>query len=240
MKTLRLLASTLLLLALSGCSMTVFESLPTGETTRCDPAWPGHWAQVKSMSGKASEGSPEVIEIDATCSKSGKPGDTEPAPLLLVTTPDGRQYIDFMNEDGSQRCKPGAKDDAKDGKKCGHMLLRYEHVGDEIRVYEVDHGKAAALIRGKKIRGETEQLALPEESDPKKDKPEPVYFNIVAGDARRVDKVLRDTPELFASEPLMVMRRATPEEIAAEAARQAAKEAQEAEETAAEGDAGEP
>src|SRR5690606_9597657 len=87
MKTVRLLAATLLLLALSGCSMTVFESLPTGETTRCDPAWPGHWAQVKSMSGKASEGSPEVIEIDATCSKSGKPGDTEPAPLLLVTTP---------------------------------------------------------------------------------------------------------------------------------------------------------
>ena len=237
MAMIRPILSTLLALALAGCSMTVFESLPPGETTRCDPAWPGHWAQVKSMSGKASDGSPEVVEIDARCSKSGKPGDTEPAPLLLVTTPDGRRYIDFLDDDGNQRCKPGDKADARGNRKCGHMLLRYEHVGDEIRVYEVDHDRVAGLIRAKKLRGETEQLPLPQDPGPKNGKPAPVHFSLVAGDPGRIDKVLRDTPGLFSSEPLMVMRRATPAEIAAEAGRQKEKQAQEA---AAEGGAGKP
>ncbi len=218
MSTIRSFAA-MLLLVLSGCSMTVFESLPPGEVTRCDPNWPGHWAQIKSPGDKpAGETTPEVVEIDANCSKSGKPGDTAPAPLVLITTPDGRQYLDFLNDDGRPQCQPGKEGP---GKKCGHLLLRYEYIGNEIRVYDVDHAKLASLIGKKKIRGETERMPLPKGNDAQP----PIHFNLVTGDANHIGKVLKDNPGLFQREPITVMRRATPEQIAEAKAKQAAEEA---------------
>ena len=147
MTTLRWIAAMLLVLVLPGCSMSVFESLPPGEITRCAPTWPGYWARIKSPGDKPpGKSAPEVVEIDASCSK---PGDTNSAPLALITTPDGRQYIEFLTSDGRPQCQPG-KDDPN--KKCGHLLLRYEYTGDEIRVYDVDHARLASLIGKQKIR----------------------------------------------------------------------------------------
>ena len=217
MTTLRWIAAMLLVLVLPGCSMSVFESLPPGEITRCAPTWPGYWAQIKSPGDKPpGESTPEVVEIDASCSK---PGDTtNSAPLALITTPDGRQYIEFLTSDGRPQCQPG-KDDPN--KKCGHLLLRYEYTGDEIRVYDVDHARLAALIGKQKIRGETEKMPLHEGNDTQP----PIHFNLVNGDARRIDKVLKDNPGLFQREPMAVMRRATPEQIAEAQSKQAAERA---------------
>ena len=95
----RLFAPLLLLLALSGCSMTVFEALPPGTATQCAPTWPGHWVKVKSPSNQTTaeaEDEIEVEEIDANCSDVNKAGSGKPAPVTLISTPDGRQYIEFM------------------------------------------------------------------------------------------------------------------------------------------------
>ena len=58
-----LLAS--LLLGLAGCSTTVFESLPTGTVTDCDPAWPGRW-QPEAMPDDATKPT-DVLEISEDC-----------------------------------------------------------------------------------------------------------------------------------------------------------------------------
>lgn len=216
MTTLRWIAAMMLVLVLPGCSMSVFESLPPGEITRCAPTWPGHWAQIKSPGDKPpGESSPEIVEIDANCNK---PGDTNTAPLALITTPDGRQYIEFLTSDGRPQCQPGK--DAPN-KKCGHLLLRYEYTGNEIRVYDVDHARLASLIGKQIIRGETERMPLPEGND---NQP-PIHFNLVKGDARRIDKVLKGNPALFQREPMAVMRRATPEQIAEAQSKQTAERA---------------
>ncbi len=215
----RLFAPLLLLLALSGCSMTLFEALPPGTATQCAPTWPGHWVKVKSPSHQTTaeaEDEVEVEEIDANCSDVNKAGSGKPAPVTLISTPDGRQYIEFMGDPGKPSCQPGQSD--KERKRCGHMLLRYEDDGNAIRVFDIDHDKVASLIRKKKIRGETEQMPLPEGSKPDK----PIHFNLVAGDAAQIDKLLKANPDLFLREPIMTLRRATPEEIAADKAREAA------------------
>ena len=59
------LALLALLLGLAGCSTTVFESLPAGTTTDCDPAWPGRWQPVGSSNDAMKPDG--VVEIAADC-----------------------------------------------------------------------------------------------------------------------------------------------------------------------------
>ena len=63
----RALAALLLIamLGVSGCSTTLFESLPTGASTGCDPAWPGRWQPVATEPGERQH--PGSVEVSADC-----------------------------------------------------------------------------------------------------------------------------------------------------------------------------
>jgi hypothetical protein len=187
------LALLALLLGLAGCSTTVFESLPAGTTTDCDPAWPGRWQPAGSSNDAMKPDG--VVEIAADCRSAVTKGERKPMRLTLVDTRAG-QYLELHNESGEPDCIGKGKT------LCGHVLFRYERDGDTLRLYDPDHAKVAAAIAKKTIPGHSE---LP---DPKELKSsEPVFRNFVAGDGKRIEKLLRKHPEFFASEPLMVLQR---------------------------------
>lgn len=191
------LALLALLLGLAGCSTTVFQSLPEGGTTDCDPAWPGRWQPVGG--GNEAMKPKDAVEFSADCRTATVKGEAKPMRLTLVDTGKAR-YLQLHNDSGEPDCI------GQDKTRCGAVLLRYEREGDTIRVYDVDHAKVAAAIKGRKIEGYSER---PDSGELKSS--EPVYRNYIAGDAKRIAKLLRQHPDLFAGEPLVVLQRAPAE-----------------------------
>lgn len=181
------------MLGLAGCSTTVFESLPAGTTTDCDPAWPGHWLPQATTTGEAP--SQASAEISADCHSVTSKGETKPLHLTLVDT--GRErYLQVHNESGGPDCIGEGK------AHCGWTLLRYEREGDVIRVYDPDHARIAAAIRAGKLAGYSE------DDEASRDKTsEPVFRNYVAGDGTQVARLLHRHPEYFARKSFMVLRR---------------------------------
>ena len=202
----RALAGLLLvaLLGLSGCSTTVFQSLPAGATTDCDPAWPGHWRPLATGKGETQQ--PGSLEISADCKSATVKGEAKPMRLTLVDTGKAR-YLQLHNDSGAPDCIGPGKS------RCGATLFRYERDGDTIRIYDPDHAKLAAAIKAGKIEGYSER---PDAKELKSS--EPVYRNFVAGDGKRIATVLRKHPEYFSSEPLMVLQRIAAEATPAETA----------------------
>ena len=88
MQRLACLGLLALLLGLAGCSTTVFESLPTGTTTDCDPAWPGRWEPVGTADDPMKPQG--VVEIAADCRSATTKGETKPVHLTLTDTGDGQ------------------------------------------------------------------------------------------------------------------------------------------------------
>ena len=193
-----------LLLGLAGCSTTVFQSLPTGATTDCDPAWPGRWQPIATQPGETQQAG--VLEISADCRTAINKGERKPMRLTLVDTGRAR-YLQLHNDSGEPDCIGQGKS------RCGAALLRYEREGDTIRVYDPDHARVAAAIKAGKIEGFSER---PDTGGMKSN--EPIYRNYVAGDGKRIEKLLRKHPEFFTSEPLMVLQRAPAAAAASEAA----------------------
>ena len=187
------LALLALLLGLGGCSTTVFESLPTGTSTDCDPAWPGRWEPVGSSNDDMKPQG--VVEIAADCRSATTKGETKPVHLTLIETRTG-QYLQLHNDSGKPDCVgPG-------NTRCGAALLRYERDGDTMRLYDADHAWIAAAIKAKKIEGTSTRP----DTQGLKTK-EPTYNNFIAGNPDRIAKLLRKHPQLFTREPLMVLRR---------------------------------
>lgn len=187
------LALTILLLGLAGCSTTVFESLPTGTATDCDPAWPGRWQPAAGADDALKP--KDAVEISADCRTATTKGETKPMRLTLVDTGKGR-YLQLHNDSGEPDCIGEGK------ARCGAVLLRYERDGDTIRLYDADHARIAAAIKDRKVDGYTER------ADGKELKTsEPTFRNFVAGDGKRIAKLLRKHPDFFAGEPLMVLQR---------------------------------
>lgn len=188
-----------LLLGLGGCSTTVFESIPAGTTTDCDPAWPGRW-QPDATAGKPSEDATkprDSLEISADC-KTGKiKGEPKPMHLTLIGTKAG-QYLQIHNDTGEPDCIGSGKT------HCGYVLLRYEREGDTIRLFEPDHANTSVAINKGSIKGFSER------ADGKQLKTsEPIHRNFIAGDAKQIEKLLRRHPELFNAEPMIVLHRVT-------------------------------
>ena len=181
------------LLGLAGCSTTVFESLPTGTATDCDPAWPGRWEPVGTADDPMKPQG--AVEIAADCRSATTKGETKPLQLTLVDTRAGR-YLQVHNDSG----KPDCIDDRNT--RCGATLFRYEREGDTMRLYDADHAWIAAAIKGKKIDGHSERA----DTKGLKTK-EPTYRNFVAGDGKRIAALLRKHRQLFNAEPLIVLRR---------------------------------
>ena len=187
------LALLLLSLCLGGCSTTVFESLPTGTTTDCDPAWPGRWEPVGTADDPMKPQG--VVEIAPDCRSATTKGETKPIRLTLIDTRAG-QYLQLHNDSGKPDCVgPG-------NTRCGAALLRYERDGDTMRLYDADHAWIAAAIKAKKIDG----YSMRPDTKGLKTK-EPTYNNFIAGNPDRIAKLLRKCPALFVREPLMVLRR---------------------------------
>ena len=181
------------LLGLAGCSTTVFESLPTGSTTDCDPAWPGRWEPLGTADDPMKPQG--VVEIAADCRSATTKGETKPVHLTLIDTGAG-QYLQLHNDSGKPDC-------VGDGNaRCGAALLRYERDGDTMRLYDADHAWIAAAIKAKKLDGHSAR------ADTKGMKTrEPTYNNFIAGDGKRIARLLRKHPQLFTREPLMVLQR---------------------------------
>ena len=204
MQRLACLGLLALLLGLAGCSTTVFESLPTGTTTDCDPAWPGRWEPVGTADDPMKPQG--AVEIAADCRSTTTKGETKPVHLTLVDTGAG-QYLQLHNDSGKPDC-------VGDGNtRCGAALLRYERDGDTMRLYDADHAWIAAAIKAKKIDGHSERA----DTRGMKTK-EPTYNNFIAGDGKRIARLLRKYPELFVREPLMVLRRVPVDAASAEPA----------------------
>ncbi len=202
------------LLGLGGCSTTVFESIPVGSTTDCDPAWPGRWQPV-AMPGDAAGEAPgdatkpkDALEISADCRTATTKSENKPKPmhLTLIDSKAG-QFLQVHNDNGEPDCIGGGK------AHCGYVLLRYERDGDTIRLYDPDHAKVAAAIGKGSLKGFSER------ADGKELKTsEPVHRNLIAGDAGEIERVLRQHRELFNPEPLVVLHRATDMPPSADAA----------------------
>jgi hypothetical protein len=187
------LGMLVLLLGLAGCSTTVFESLPVGTTTDCDPAWPGRWEPVGTADDPMKPQG--VVEIAADCRSATTKGETKPVHLTLVETRAG-QYLQLHNDSGKPDCV------GEGSTRCGAALLRYERDGDTIRLYDADHAWIAAAIKAKKIDGHSARA----DTKGLKTK-EPTYNNFIAGDRKRIATLLHKHRELFTTEPLMVLRR---------------------------------
>lgn len=197
-----------ILSALTGCSTTVFASLPTGSVAACDPAWPGYWSVLDDEKPE-----PDVVEISADCRSVISKGKAEPMYSQLVTTAHGQYLLPNLAGE-SRECIDEGK------AHCGHALMRYDYRDDTIRVYFPDHARIAAAI----AQGAVDGYTAPQ--DPKR-KPgdTPVYQNFVAGDGDAIERLLARHPEFFLSEPAITLKRSkTPPQAAPPATQPAASE----------------
>ena len=169
----RALAALLLIamLGVSGCSTTLFESLPTGASTGCDPAWPGRWQPVATEPGERQH--PGSVEVSADCRTLTDNAKAKPLHLTLIDTGKAR-YVEVRSDSGEPDCIGEGK------AHCGATLLRYEHEGDTIRLYDPDHAWVATAIASGKLKGHAERG----DGDGVKTS-EPVYRNFIAGDGKR-------------------------------------------------------
>ena len=214
---------------ISGCSTTLFESLPVGKTTICDPAWPGRWNPEEPQHGNQIEES--QVEVNADCTEIttiGKDGqDRENFKLNLVTTRAG----DFLWASDADR-KPECL--GSDQTHCGFALMRYVRNDDEIRLYHPDHTKVHAAIAARAVPGYSEatggQTASPTHDADASGAPPAAsassartttdgsadaqdttrYDNQVGGNAEQIATILEQHPEFFESEPWLILHRDHP------------------------------
>ena len=184
----------LALFALTGCSTTVFESLPTGATTDCDPAWPGFWRARADANTNADK--PQTLEITADCRGIVDEGKTKPLHLTLVTTRGG-QYLVGYNDSGEPDCI------GNDKTYCGRTLLRYVREDDTLRIYFPDHAKISAAIDSGRIRG----FSQPQSEEASKPADQRIYRNFVAGSPSQIARILREHPEFFSDKAALVLER---------------------------------
>ena len=99
----RALAALLLIamLGVSGCSTTLFESLPTGASTGCDPAWPGRWQPVATEPGERQH--PGSVEVSADCRTLTDNAKAKPLHLTLIDTGKAR-YVEVRSDSGEPDC----------------------------------------------------------------------------------------------------------------------------------------
>ena len=181
------------LFALTGCSTTVFESIPRGSMTDCDPAWPGRW---KPLATSEIPSTPkDTLDISTDCRNATIEGKTKPTNLSLIDT-DRMQYLLIHNDNRSLDCI------GSDGSHCGVILFRYVREGDTIKLFAPDHAKVAALIKAGKLQGFSAPL-----QDKGLSTSAPNYQNFIAGDPEQIRKLLHKRSELFSSKPQIVLQR---------------------------------
>jgi len=213
-----------LLLVLPGCSTTLVESLPIGQATTCDPAWPGRWKSLDQNSEKPNQG---ALEINSDCTeftsidKDGRK--IEHFQLTLIATRAG-EFLALPDTDRPTDCVGDER------YRCGFSLYRYARAGDEIRLYEPDHERVHAAIAagrvpgiskvrgGQSARGTSDtnaatattanaQSAPPEAGAARTATDHGHFDNLIAGDPAQITAILVQHPEFFADEPFLILQR---------------------------------
>lgn len=215
------------ILASTGCSVTLVESLPIGSVTNCDAAWPGTWRGVEHGVGKAALD--ERIQISSDCKRftfsDAEKTQTEDHVMRLVTTRNG-QFLTFGNPGDPAKSCFGAG-----ASHCGIELLRYVRNGDQILLYMPDHQRVHAALESHAISGYTmvnidSQTAAENGTQSgsgavpsgliearmaaQDDKKSPTYHNLIAGGPDQITQILRQHPEFFQEEPYLILQREGP------------------------------
>jgi hypothetical protein len=216
-----------LLVLLDGCSTTLVESLPVGNMTQCDPAWPGRWTGVEHGVGKSAV--EEIVQINADCTQftftDPEKTQTEPHTLRLISTRAG-DFLTFASPGDAPKACFG------DGNThCGTELFRYVHTGDRIILYKPDHKRVHDALESHAISGYTEMSVDPQTTSvngtqtgrgavpdaliqartaAQDDKKSPTYHNLIAGDADQITQILKQHPEFFEEEPYLILQREGP------------------------------
>lgn len=194
----RILSSLLLpcLLLLGGCSSSVFESLPAGNVSTCDPALPGRWIVTKS-DASANEALPRPLEVASDCRTVTDQGQPKPIQANFVHTRAGN-FVEALNDSGKLDCA------GENDTYCGHYLLRYEISGDQMRLYMPDHARISQALAQGRVKGY--QTPQPEQVPEGQER---IYHNFVAGNPAQIARILRRHPEFFVARPSTVLVRDT-------------------------------
>jgi len=196
--TMRILSSLLLpcLLLLGGCSSSLFESLPEGTVSSCDPALPGRWIVIQGDS-PADGTLPHPLEVASDCRMVADQGQSKPVRVNFVHSRAG-DFVEALNDSGKLDCA-GDNDTY-----CGHYLLRYEIRDDQLRLYMPDHARISQALAQGQVKGyQPPQPAQVPEGQ------ERTYHNFVAGNPAQIARILRRHPEFFVTRPTTVLVRDT-------------------------------
>ena len=147
-KTIRSAAMLALLVMLSGCQLTMVESLPAGAVPTCPKEWRGAWIAVDEA-GRDDADFGIVVHEDCGV-ESREKGNPHPAkpplphPAFFLTSKgtalaflgaaDAFELIDAPVADGERR---------PDG---GFVVLSWDREGDRMNMRQADHRRVATLI----------------------------------------------------------------------------------------------
>lgn len=184
------------LLLLGGCSSSLFESLPEGTVSTCDPALPGRWIVTQSASSDQSA-MPHPLEVASDCRTVIDQGQPKPIRANFVRSRAGN-FVEALNDSGKLDCV------GENDTYCGHFLLRYEIRGDQMRLYMPDHARISQALTQGRIQGY--QTPQPEQVPEGQER---IYRNFVAGKPAQIARILRRHPEFFVAQPTTVLVRDT-------------------------------
>jgi len=213
--TLRLLLCLFCLL-MAGCGRTVFESIPAGASSGCDPRLVGTWRtgdwELDGAEDTVEEADAHYVVVTPACEildwyTRRTPSDLRDLPKLRFVTEQGNAYAYFpgsLGEDedtGGHASAASAKPWAR-----GYVLFRYVVGKDRIAVYPVDDRRVAGLIKRNRIAGGRSVLASGDGSD-RASGEEPEFRNFVPGSSQRISGLLKAHPDIFRSRPMGILHR---------------------------------
>lgn len=232
-----LFAAGLMLAALSGCSLTMFESPPSGTQVACDPRLVGHWLSGEFMEQGAREprrwheDAERIAILPQDCGwvlrKTGEcPEDLIGYRFSYLPDAAGGYIVATHATPATQpaSCQGMQEDDAHDDgevQQNGYMILRYTVAPDRIAIHNVDTLRVARLIAEGTLPGRIEntefgvedgRIASAEQLDAllretKANDDEPQIAAWVEGSSQQVGALLASRKDLFFATPGVILRR---------------------------------
>jgi hypothetical protein len=221
----KLFAAGLMLALLSGCSVTTFESPPSGTQVACDPRLVGQWHS------RQLDDTDRISILPKDCGLIDRNTGQCPSDLIgyrFTYLPDATGgYI--VATDATLATQPATcqrmqredSDDDSESHRGRYMLLRYVVTPDRIAIHSVDTLRMARLIAAGTVPGtvkntdnhaehpditSVKQLdAALRETKAKYD--EPQIDASVKGSSTQIDALLASRKDLFFAKPGIVLRR---------------------------------
>ncbi len=192
----------LLLVGLSACSSTRFES-PLGDALdTCDPRWQGLWIE-REDDGEDGEA---AFQVDAQCrlfvlDQEDKGGPIKSAHVPVnFTEVAGKDYLVVSDKAVLPVFEPGPVSGVKEQPEKTFFFIRYRVRGDRIELFDIDDERVAHLIVDDKLEG---TIA----------KSENELHNFVRGDRARMVEIVRKHDLFEKDASVLVRSRLTLEEF---------------------------